>query len=152
MEILNQQSLEQLGNKGKIFAIIFLIIGLIGFLDASFLTLEHYRGSIPACGFLTGCNEVLSSPYSQIRGVPLALTGVAYYLFVIFGAIYYLDTKKLHWLHILSGFTLIGIIASLYFVYLQAFVIKALCTYCLVSATTSTLLFINGLYVFKHTK
>ncbi|MBU1151670.1 Vitamin K epoxide reductase, partial [Patescibacteria group bacterium] len=45
-------------------------------------------------------------------------------------------------LKLLFPLTLIGLIMTIRFTYLQFFVIEALCTYCLFSALTSTTLFV----------
>ena len=135
----------------KLGAAIFLLFGVVGFLDASYLTIEHYRGVLPVCHVVSGCGQVLISKYSTIGPVPLALLGVAYYSVIIFGSLLYLDLKIQKILHLLAAYTMVGIAASAYFVYLQFFVIKALCFYCLISAGISTLLFLNGLYIFKKT-
>lgn len=152
MQISKTQSNEPLSKTTKIGAAVFLLLGVIGFLDATYLYLEHLRGTIPACNVIKGCDQVLVSSYSTIGPVPLALLGSIYYLIIIVGALIFFDTKKVHFLHLLSAFTLVGIFASLYFLYLQFFIIKALCIYCLFSAATSTLLFVNGYIVFKKTK
>ncbi len=132
-------------------AIIFIIIGLIGFLDATYLTIERYRGVIPVCTIVSGCKQVLISQYSSLGPVPLSVLGMIYYAIVIVGALLFFDLRKIHFLHLLAAFTLLGIFASAYFIYLQVFIIKALCIYCLGSALTSTLLFLNGWYVYKKT-
>lgn len=150
MEISMFSSEER--SRNKIGAIIFLALGVAGFLDSGYLALESYRGSVPICTILTGCQEVLASGYSKVAGVPLSYLGVLYYSIVIAGSLLYLDIKNVKVLHALSGFTMIGILASVYFLYLQFFVIQALCIYCLFSAMTSTLLFINGLYIFIKTE
>jgi len=46
----------------------------------------------------------------------------------------------------------LGFLASVYFVYLQVFVIKALCPYCLLSAFISTILFILSLLILRLEK
>jgi len=56
----------------KIAAIIFLAVSAVGFLDATYLTVEHYRVGIPPCAIL-GCEIVLTSAQSRIAGVPVAL-------------------------------------------------------------------------------
>lgn len=151
METLNQILPVQLPKTNKIGAMIFFLLGVAGFLDASYLTLEHYRGVIPVCNIISGCGQVLFSKYSKIGPVPLALFGVAYYSVIIFGALLFLDLKITKILRLLSVYTLVGILASAYFVYLQAFVIKAFCQYCLISALISALLFINGIFIYKKT-
>jgi len=130
----------------KIAAIIFLIVSALGFLDATYLTIEHFRGSIPPCT-IKGCEIVLTSEYAKIAGIPVALLGSLYYLTLLILSVAYLDSKKDSIIRLASYFTIAGLAASLYFVYLMFFVIEEICQYCLVSATTSTLLFITGMYV-----
>ena len=44
----------------------FFISALIGFIDASFLTIEHYRGVVPPCSIISGCEKVTTSEYSEV--------------------------------------------------------------------------------------
>lgn len=131
--------------------LIFGLIGIsfIGFLDASYLTIAHYTGATLNCSILKGCEQVTNSPYSVILNVPVALLGSLYYLTVLILSLLYFDTKNASILKIIAPFTLLGFAASVWFVYLQFFVIKALCQYCMVSALTSTLLFVLGILIFK---
>ncbi len=135
----------------KIAVIIFLTVAALGFFDATYLTIEHYRGSIPPCT-IKGCEIVLTSEHAEIAGIPVALLGALYYLALLILSIAYLDSKKKTTIQLASYFTIAGFIASLYFVYLMLFVIKEICQYCLVSATTSTLLFIAGMYIVIKTR
>jgi uncharacterized membrane protein len=120
------------------------LVSFIGFADAFYLTVKHYLGETPGCSFLLGCGTVLNSQYSTIVGIPVALLGTFYYLGILFLAILYLDRRQKSALQVLVKFTWLGFFASIWFVGLMAFVIKALCLYCLISATTSTVLFIQG--------
>jgi len=143
MEILNQTSPRPLVTKKTIGAF-FLIFSLLGFLDATYLTVQHYQGVIPPCTVVNGCEKVLTSSYSTIANVPVALGGAVYYLAMIVLSLLYFDTKNHHWLKRAAHFSIIGLLASAYFISLQLFVIHALCLYCLGSAITSTVLFILG--------
>ncbi|MSU75405.1 MAG: vitamin K epoxide reductase family protein [Candidatus Magasanikbacteria bacterium] len=137
----------------KIFATIFLVLALLGFLDASYLTLQHYRGVVPPCAIVSGCEQVTTSQYSLIFGIPVALLGALYYLTILILSIAHLDTKRDTLLKYAAYFTACGLLASLWFIFLQAFVIKAWCIYCLGSATTSILLFIAGIiYLHRQSK
>lgn len=121
----------------------FLVLSFIGFLDASYLTVNHFAGTVPPCT-IGGCEQVTTSKYSEIFGIPVALFGSLYYLTIFLGVIAYVDKKNVQILRRVSALTLVGLLASIYFVSLQAFVIDAYCTYCIGSAITSTLLFILG--------
>ncbi|MEK9183986.1 MAG: vitamin K epoxide reductase family protein, partial [Patescibacteria group bacterium] len=99
---------------------------------------------------LDGCDTVTTSKYSAVAGMPVALMGAIYYLVIFILAISYLESKKDRLAFLISRFTIIGFLASLWFVYLQVFVLKALCLYCLFSALTSTALFaISAIFTCK---
>jgi len=130
---------------------VLIILAVIGFADATFLTIEHYSNSIPPCT-TDGCETVLTSSYSSIAGIPVALFGAMYYLTMLILLMIYLDAKIEKVLRIALFFSIFGFIFSLYFLYLQAFVINAYCQYCLLSAFTSTAIFVIAMYVVKKFK
>lgn len=127
----------------------FLAISFIGFLDASYLTVSHYTGAELSCSLTDGCGQVTSSEYSVIFGVPLALLGLLYYLSIFILSFLYLDIKKPEIFEFIRPLTVAGLLASIWFVYLQLYVIEAICQYCMLSAITSTILFILGMISFK---
>ncbi|TAJ98741.1 MAG: vitamin K epoxide reductase family protein [Candidatus Manganitrophaceae bacterium] len=133
----------------KIILALLLAASLIGFVDAAYLTAKHFLGVPPPCGRFGGCETVTTSEYATIGGAPLALLGALYYLAVFLSVIAYLDTRRPGILRMTAGFTAVGFIASLWFVYLQLFVIKAICPYCMLSAFVSTVLFIVGIAVLR---
>jgi uncharacterized membrane protein len=129
----------------------FVGLALIGFLDAIYLTVSHYTGHIN-CSVISGCQEVLLSPYSKILGIPLALLGALYYLFILINSLLYIDNQN-KWSKIfLSYLPIFGFLFSLYLLYLMIFVIEALCQYCLISAGSSTILFILSLILINKNK
>lgn len=132
--------------RSKFLGWFFLVVSFLGWLDATYLVIKHYQGVTPPCTLLHGCEIVTTSAYSILWGIPLALYGAVYYLLVFVLSIIYLETGNARLLRLAGRFTVIGFLASLYFVYLQLFVIEAICVYCLGSATTSTLLFVAGFF------
>lgn len=120
----------------------FIIFSFSGFLDATYLTVSHYMGTELNCTILNGCGTVTASEYSLIAGIPVALLGCFFYLTMLIGSLVYLDTRHRFALKLISWLPFTGLAASAWFVYLQFFVIKALCQYCMLSAITSSLLFI----------
>jgi uncharacterized membrane protein len=130
----------------------FLILGGLGFFDATYLSVMHYRGTLPACGLLGGCDAVLTSGFAMVGPVPLALLGVVYYAAVFLLAYGYIDTGQVALLRLASGLAGVGFLASLALVYLQLFVIRSLCQFCMFSAATSTLLFVLGVLVLQKDK
>ena len=114
-------------------------VSLIGLIDSIYLTVEHLSGRSVKCTIVSGCSEVLSSPYASVRGVPLALIGAIAY-FIVFSlatlaAFDYRSAGRL--LPIIVGAMFL---TTLWLFYLQAFVIKAFCQFCLLSALVTLVL------------
>ena len=114
------------------------VVSLVGIADAIYLTVEHLSGRSVRCT-LSGCSEVLSSPYATVRGYPLAAIGAIAY-FVVFSlstliAFGYQRLDKL--LAIIVGAMFL---TTLWLLYLQAFVIGHFCQFCLLSALVTTTL------------
>lgn len=114
-------------------------VSLIGLADAIYLTVEHLSGRSVRCTIVQGCSEVLSSPYASFRSIPLALIGAIAY-FTVFSlatlaAFGYKTAGKLL-VFVIAGMFLV----TLWLVYLQAFVIKAFCQFCLLSALVTLVL------------
>lgn len=121
-----------------------LALSFIGFADATFLTIKHYTGAPIPCSILNGCDTVTNSVYSQIYGVPVALLGTLFYLVVFVLILVHLQQSNQKLVRIVWWFSLLAFIASLGFIYLQGFVIKSWCQYCVLSALTSTLIFLSA--------
>ena len=129
-----------------------ILLAILGIFDTTYLTAEHYLGSPVYCPIGGECEEGLSSPYSTIYGIPLALFGAAFYFFtLVLALIYQLNANRfLLKLFFISSF--FAFIFSGWLVYLQLFVIKAICIYCVISAVNVTILFVISVYLLKLTK
>ncbi len=125
-------------------------LALIGFVDAVFLTVTHYLNVIPPCS-IHGCEVVTTSIYSTIAGIPIALFGAVYYLVILALLVAYVDKRKDLFLSIIGFITLLAGLVSLYLIYLQLFVLHAICIYCMTSATTTILLaIISNTVIIKY--
>lgn len=132
----------------KYLVLFVFLFACLGFLDASYLTWEHYSGTLPPCSdhWWVDCGKVLTSSYSVMWGIPLALLGVAQYLTVAglsaalaSGMLKPALHQKLSW-WLLAQATA-GLLFSLYFVFLQLVVLQAICLYCMASALISFSIF-----------
>jgi len=126
-----------------------LALAPLGFLDAGYLTVEHFLNRVPPCSLVAGCEKVTTSQYSVIFGVPMALMGALYYLAIILALVLYLDLRRDWIIKWTARFTAVGFLFSLWLVYLQIFVIRAICQYCVLSALSSTGLFVIGVLVLR---
>lgn len=130
--------------------IIFLMfVALVGFIDAGYLTVEHFQGVVPPCSVTSGCEQVLTSSYAVLFGMPVSLAGSIYYLCILVGLFAYLESKRLDILKWTLLFTAFGLGASLWFIYLQVFILHSYCVYCLGSAFTSITLFVTSMEIVK---
>ncbi len=128
------------------------LLAFIGLADALYLTAHHYLGFALACGPLSGCSTVTSSAYSIIFGVPVALLGALYYLSMFFGFLFALEYQSFTYFRIVCTLSLCGLFASVWFLFVMAFLLQAWCTYCLISAATSLLLFGVSMYALRVTR
>jgi uncharacterized membrane protein len=120
----------------------YLIVGLlslIGLADSLYLTIQHITGQSLRCTIVSGCSEVLSSPYSHIGPMPLAALGAFAYFAVFSLAILTAFGYRLA-RPLLSVLVSVMFLMTLWLLYLQAFVIHHFCQYCLLSAAVTTVL------------
>lgn len=117
------------------------LLSLVGLADALYLTIEHVTGQSVRCTIISGCSAVLSSPYAVVAGIPLAAVGAAAYFTVFSLAI--LTLFGYFWAGKLMRAVVITMFAiSVWLMYLQAFVIREFCQYCLLSAVITTALLV----------
>jgi uncharacterized membrane protein len=131
---------EGAAGRGRVWEALAAVVALVGVLDASYLTVEHLSGNSVRCMIVTGCDEVLQSSSATLPGgVPVAALGaVAYFTafsLATLSAFGYAGARRL-----LAPLVAVMFLATLWFLYLQAFVIKAFCVYCLLSAAVTTTL------------
>ena len=112
---------------------------LFGLADATYLTVLALTGEAAACGGQAGCQEVLGSAYARVAGIPVAVFGVAGYFtaftFATFAAFNYARARTFFVLSVGALFA-----ATLWLLYVQAFLLHAFCRYCLFSAAICFLL------------
>lgn len=113
------------------------LVSLIGLGDAIYLTIQHITGASLRCTIISGCSEVLSSPYAQVGPFPLAAIGAAAY-FVVFSLAILAAFGYRFTIPLLKTVIALMFLATLWLLYLQAFVIKHFCQYCLLSAAVTT--------------
>jgi|SRR3989344_5026745 len=145
MTSLKILSFRHWGHNHKRIAIAFVLLSFLGFLDATYLTVTHFRGGIVPCANIGNCEKVLTSEYAVVAGIPVALLGSIYYLTIFLLSYLSLTRKNERLLLIASRCAILGILASVVLVYLQLFVIRAICLYCMFSAAISTTLFLCSL-------
>ena len=113
--------------------ILLYVFGAIGVCDTLYLVWHKVRGTDVACPFFPKewCRKVQYAPQSKTFGIPNSVAGFCMYaLILLFTALYVQGVMSFWPIQVVVG---VGFLFSLYFLYVQAFVLRAFCTWCVVS-------------------
>ena len=115
------------------------IVSLAGLADATYLTVQALTGETLVCGGSPDCFRVLGSAFAKVGRIPIALFGTLAYFsvfsFATFAAFGYARARLFLSLTVGAMF-----LATLWLLYVQAFLLHAFCRYCLFSAAIIFLL------------
>ena len=119
---------------------ILYIFGVIGVLDTLYLIYHKLKGTDVACPFFSKewCHTVQHSPQSKTFGVPNSYLGFIMYMLILVMTYMFANGTLLFWP--IQAIVTFGFLFSMYFLYIQAFVLKAFCTWCVVSAINFTVM------------
>ncbi len=110
------------------------LLALIGLINASYILYKRKTKKVMSCPLHGKCESVTQSKWGTVLGVHNDILGVLYYCFVII--LGFLSFK-----YVLVGFTGLGLLFSLYLLYVQARILREYCFYCLISALITLLMF-----------
>ncbi|PWH11709.1 MAG: hypothetical protein DDG60_16800 [Anaerolineae bacterium] len=123
-----------------------IALATLGLLVSIYMTIYKLTDNNAMCLGSGDCATVNNSIYSEIFGIPVALVGVGGYLAILI--VLLLETYgnlkffKQNGLLSVFGLGVGGFGFTLYLVYVEAFLIRAWCPFCVVSQITMTILFI----------
>jgi uncharacterized membrane protein len=123
-----------------LYITIVLILGVIGLINTIYLSYHTFTKKPVACIFFPRewCEKVQYSTFSRTLGIPNSFAG-----FFIYASILVLTVLSMY---NIVPFTpviviiVIGLLFSMYFLFIQAFVLRAFCTWCVLSAIEFILL------------
>jgi len=125
------------------------VLALIGLGIAIYLTYVETQAVSAMCGLVGDCNAVQASPYARLFGVlPIGVLGMVGYLMIqaAWGWNYLHRSRLTELIPLfILGTALFGVLFSLYLTYLEPFVIRAVCMWCVSSAVIMTLLMLLAL-------
>ncbi|MEK7569665.1 MAG: vitamin K epoxide reductase family protein [Patescibacteria group bacterium] len=118
------------------------LFGTLGALDTLYLIYHKIRGTDVACPFFPKewCRTVQYSPQSKTLGIPNSFLGFGMYVAIL--ALTYLHAGGAVAFWPIQAIVTFGFLFSLYFTYVQAFVLRAFCTWCVISAINFTIMFL----------
>lgn len=128
---------------------------IIGLGVAAYLSYVETQLVDAVCGPVGDCNAVQSSPYARLFGVlPIGILGLLGYI-ALLGA-WLAQLLLPSWKQLASKafwiMTVFAVTFSIYLTYLEPFVIRAVCSWCLSSAVIVTLLLLLGTPSAAHQK
>lgn len=127
----------------SLLIVLVLILSFLGIADSWYLYQSAITDTALSCDLgsgLDGCNVVAQSAYSRLFGVPLGLYGVGFFAltFVLASSLGVVSSRRLY--QLLLAVSAFGVATSAVFMFIQFFLIKALCIYCILSALITVLL------------
>ena len=121
-----------------------LVLIVVGLGVAGYLTYVETQSVAPVCGPVGDCESVQTSDYSRLFGIlPVGLLGMIGYVAILVAWLWgHFRSDRLADYAPLAvhGMAIFGVLFSLYLTFLEPFVIKAVCMWCLSSAVVMTLL------------
>ncbi|MEK7564836.1 MAG: vitamin K epoxide reductase family protein [Patescibacteria group bacterium] len=113
----------------------------IGVLDTLYLIWHKINKTDVACPFFPKewCRKVQYAKQSKTLGIPNSILGFLMYVAILVLTWLYVSASIAFWP--IKAVVLIGFLFSMYFTYVQAFVLKAFCTWCVISTINFTVMF-----------
>lgn len=121
-----------------------LLLSILGAIDSVYLWIIKLVNKPTLCIQGVGdCWSVNTSKYSEINGVPISVLGAAAYLLIIIVVIFEnrIELVTRNSTLAVFGITLIGVVYSAYLTYLEIWIIRAICPFCILSALIMLALF-----------
>jgi uncharacterized membrane protein len=117
---------------------------ILGLLVSIYMTIYKVTSNNAMCLGSGDCSAVNASRYSEVNGIPVAIIGVLGYLAIL--ATHYFENQnrffKQNSALMIFGMALTGFIFTVWLIYVEIVLLKALCPFCVTSQTAMTLIFI----------
>jgi uncharacterized membrane protein len=129
-----------------------LVASIIGFIDSTYLAIvKLFDTPIYCTPGLGDCATVQNTQWSTLWGIPIAILGALAYLSLIICVIFKNRNRliKKYAQYLVFGISFFGFLYSLYLTYLEAFVIRTFCQWCILSAICMTVIFIVTIFQLK---
>lgn len=127
---------------------VIFVLSVIGILIALYVFQSFVRNAPIVC-VNTGCELVRKNPASYLLGIPIPAFGlVGYALLAILSFLRTTTTSDIY-LKAMLGMATFGVLFVSWFTYTELFVIRAVCTWCAISAVNMLAIFILVSYSFK---
>jgi uncharacterized membrane protein len=128
----------------KWFYRVSLALVIIGLLVSIYMTIYKLTSDDNMCLGSGDCHTVNASEYSKVNGIPVAVFGMLGYAAILAALIF--ETRnsffKKNATLLIFGMSLTGFLFTVWLIYVEIVLIKALCPFCITSQIAMTLIFI----------
>jgi len=121
---------------------IIFILSIAGILMAVYVLQSWLRHSSIICLNGQGCATVQKSPYSYPLGIPVPAVGLVGYTILAILSFLRTTSSSKGLLKGILGMGIFGVCFVSWFTYTELFLIKGVCTWCVVSAVNMVIIFI----------
>ena len=121
-----------------------LALVIIGLAVSVYMTIYKITGNNGMCLGSGDCSTVNASRYSEVNGIPVAIFGIAGYAAILITLFY--ENKhpffRTNGTLMVFGMALTGFLFTLWLVYVELAILKAICPFCVTSQISMTIIFI----------
>ena len=131
------------------FIVTLIVLAVLGIADSGYLTYKHFNKKEKlVCPIGGNCEEVIESKWGKIFGIKNEILGLFFYIGILILGIYLIYNENLFVKMILFWGSLIGVLFSLFLIFVQSKILKKYCFYCLISAFITGLIFVNTIFLY----
>ncbi len=117
---------------------------ILGLLVSIYMTVYKLTSNDTMCLGSGDCHTVNASIYSEVNGIPVAVLGILGYASIL--AVLFFETRNRFFREngtlMVFGLSLTGFIFTVWLIYVEIALIKAICPFCVTSQVAMTLIFI----------
>lgn len=121
-----------------------IALSILGLLVSIYMTIYKLTDNEKMCVGSGGCSVVNNSRYSEVSGIPVAVLGVGGYAAIL--AVLLLERRNKFFEQngsiLFFGLSITGFLFTVWLIYVEIALIKALCPFCLTSQVAMTIIFI----------
>jgi uncharacterized membrane protein len=120
------------------------ILVVVGLAVSIYMTIYKVTSNDALCLGSGDCSTVNASRYAEVYGIPVATIGIAGYFAILLVHLYERRDKffEKNGPMLIFGLALTGFLFTLYLIYVEFGILKALCPFCLASQIAMTIIFI----------
>jgi len=121
-----------------------MILVVIGLAVSIYMTIYKATSNDALCLGSGDCSTVNASRYSEVYGIPVASVGIAGYLAILLVQWYERRDEffEKNGPMLIFGMALTGFLFTVYLIYVEFAILKALCPFCLTSQAAMTIIFV----------